>query len=323
MKKSLFWVFFVFVFFTINGNILAQDKYPERPVTMIIGYPGGSVIDLVARAMEDVFRKYTGKPLVIQNKPGSGGLVGGAEVANAKPDGYTIGFFAVTQSCPECLGKLKPATYSQNDVIPLVGITAQYAVFACNANAPYKSFKEFIAYAKKNPGTLKFGHTGVGNRYWMLGMAMAKEAGIDVIDIPYNGSGELVTALLGNHIDVAILVYGGLAHELLQSNKLRPLCAFEHNRIGDLPDVPTIREVVSEFKHGTSFVGVYVPKGTPQGVTVRLTEVMKQITEDSQFKERMKKLVMPIIYQDTKTFQAEMKLMKERTIDMLNEKGLI
>lgn len=323
MKKSLLWLILAIMLVPVNGDIFAQDKYPERPISIIIPYPAGSMQDLVTRAMGDVFPKYAGQPLVVVNKPGSGGLIGGAALATSKPDGYTLGTFSSTQAVPEIVKKLRPASYSADDVIPVANLSGWLVVLACNNDAPYKNFSEFLAQAKKNPGKMTFGHSGVGNFYWMLGMAMAKEAGIELKDVPFSGEAETRPALLGNHIDVAALTYGGPSRELIKSKKFRALCAFEQKRIDELPDVPTIREVVAEFKHGTSFIGVFTPKGTPQGIVAKLSETIKKITDDAQFKEKMKNIYMPIMYRDSQAFKVEVKRMGENSITFLKEKGLL
>jgi tripartite-type tricarboxylate transporter receptor subunit TctC len=323
MKKSLLWLIFVVMFVPISSDILAQEKYPDRPITAIIPYPPGSMQDLVTRAMGDLFPKYIGQPLVVSNKPGSGGLIGGAALATSKPDGYTIGTFSSTQAVPEIVAKLRKASYTSQDVLPVANLSGWLVVLGCNSDAPYKSFNEFVDFAKKNPGKMKFGHSGVGNFYWMLGMAMAKEAGIELKDVPFSGESEYRTALLGNHIDIACLTYGGPSRELIQSKKFRALVTFEKKRIDELPDVPTIKEVAAEFRHGTSFIGVFVPKGTPQQAIDKLSETTRKITEDSEFKEKMKNIYMPIMYMDAVAFRAEVKRMGENSMSFLREKGLL
>jgi tripartite-type tricarboxylate transporter receptor subunit TctC len=323
MKKISLCLILALMFVVHQGEILAQDKYPERPITAIIPYPPGSMLDLCTRAMGDLFPKYIGQALVPLNKPGSGGFIGGAAVATSKPDGYTVGIFANTQAVPELLAKFRPASYSSKDVMPVANWSGWLVVLACNSDAPYKTFNEFIEYAKKNPGKVKFGHPGVGNRYWMLGMAMAKETGIELKDVPFSGESEYRTALLGNHIDIALLTYGGASRENIQSKTLRALCVFESKRIDELPDVPTIKEVGYEYIYGTLFIGTFVPKGTPEGVIAKLNEATKKVVEDPQFKEKMKNLYMPIMYMDTKTFQTDIERDKDIAVKFLKEKGLL
>lgn len=322
MRKSLLWLILALMLVPVNGDIFAQDKYPERPVTLIIPYPPGSMNDLVMRAMADLFPKYAGQPLVILNKPGSGGLIGGAAVASSKPDGYTLGSFSSTQAMPEVVRKFRPASYSSKDVMPVANLSGWLLVLASNYDAPYKSFNEFVEYAKNNPGKLKFGHPGAGNFNWMLGTAMAKDAGIELKDVPFSGEAEYRPALLGNHIDVGVFTYGGPSRELIKSKKFRALCAFEQKRIDELSDVPTIKEAVSEFKHGTSFIGLFAPKGTPKQIIAKLSETIRKVSQDSQFKEKMNNIYMPIMYKDTDAFEAEVKRMGANSITFLEGRGL-
>lgn len=324
MKKGLLCLIFALVSVAMSGDLLAQDKYPERPITAIICNSGGSMADLVARATEDLFPKYVGQPLVVVNKPGNGGLTGGAVLATSKPDGYTIGFFSSTSAVPEIVAKLRgPAAYTSRDVMPVANVSGWLVVLACNRNAPYKTFNEFVEYAKKNPGKVTLGTSGVGNFYWMLAMAMGKDKGIELIDVPFNSEPDYRTAVLGNHVDIAVLTYGGPSRELLLSKELRALVVFEKNRFNELPDIPTIKEVDADFKHGTSFMGFFVPKGTPQGIIAKLSDATKKITEDPKFKEKMRNLYMPIMYMDTQAFQVEVKRMGENSMTFLREKGLL
>lgn len=323
MKKNLLWLIFALMLVPIGSNILAQDKYPERPITAIIPYPAGSMLDLSTRAMGDLFPKYTGQSLIAVNKPGSGGFIGGAALATSKPDGYTIGIFANTQAVPETLVKFRPASYSSKDVMPVANWSGWLVVLATRSDAPYKTFNEFIEYAKKNPGKVTFGHPGVGNRYWMLGMALAKEAGIEIKDVPFDGEAEYRAALQGNHIDIALLTYGGASRDLIKDKVFRALCVVENNRIDEIPDVPTIKEVGYDSIYGCFFIGTFLPKGTPGGVIAKLSEVTRKIVEDPQFKAKMKTINMPIWYMDTKTFQANIERDDVIIRKFFKEKGLL
>ena len=145
--------------------------------------------------------------------------------------------------------------------MPVANWSGWLVVLASRSDAPYKTFKEFIEYAKKNPGKVTFGHPGVGNRYWMLGMAMAKETGIEIKDVPFSGEAEYRAALHGGHIDIALLTYGGASRDLIKDKVFRALCAFENNRLDELPDVPTIKEVGYEYIYGSFFIGTFRAEG--------------------------------------------------------------
>ncbi len=323
MTRILRWFVIVFIFSTISGELLAQDKYPERPITAIINFPAGSPAEIAARAMGAVFPKSIGQPLVVVTKPGAGGFVAGAAVASSKPDGYTIGVLTNQPASPDFMAKLTPASYKDSDLIPIAGISGYVIILCCNSDTPYKTFNEFIQYAKKSPRKLVFGSIGRGTRYWMLGMALAKEAGIEFNDIPFNGEIEYRTALLGKHIDLAIMTYGAGTRQYIQSGALRVLCTFETQRLEELPDVPTTKELGYAYKYSPLFIGAFVPKGTSQGIIAKLSGAIAKSMEDAQFKEQMKKVYLPIRYMDMKAFQAIIKNDVETTEKFLKEQGVL
>lgn len=301
----------------------AQEKYPERPVQAILPYSPGGPGDLTPRLLSDFMTKQLGQPVVPLNKPGSGGFIAGGYVAAAKPDGYTIGMFANTQAAPEVLAKFRPASYSSKDLVPAVNFSGWLVTLTVRADSPFKSFKEFVEYAKSNPGKLRFGHPGVGNRYWIAGMALADELGIKMKEIPFNSEGEYLTALLGGHIDVSVMTYGGSAREHILAKTLRVLCVFEEKRIEELPDVPTVKELGHQSTYGDLFIGIFAPKGTSPGIISRLADATTKVIENPEFVQGMKRLNMPIKYMNTKDFESFISKDSALVTKFLKEKGYI
>ena len=304
-----------------NPGAWAQAEYPERPVSIILPYPPGDPGDLAPRLFSEFITKQLGQPFTALNKPGSGGLIAGGNVANAKPDGYTIGMFANTQAGPEVLAKFRPASYSSKDLVPIASFSGWLVTLVVKSDAPYKSFKEFVEYGRKNPGKLRFGHTGVGNRYWIAGIALADELGIQMKEIPFSGEVEYMTALLGGHIDVILLTYYGSARENILAKNLRMLAVFEESRLEELPEVPTLNELGYQ-SYGNLFIGLFAPKGTPASIVAKLDAATTKVIENPEFKSGMKNLSMPIKHMNTKQFESfisdDMKLVTK----FLKDKGL-
>lgn len=323
MKRGMLWFGLALLWVAIGGEVLAQENYPQRPITGIVNFPQASMSELCARAMSDMFPKYVGQPLIVVCKPGSAGLIAGAALANSKPDGYTVGILTNVAASPDFLAKMRPASYSSKDIMPVANMSGFLITLCCNSDAPYKTYDEFIQYAKKNPGKIKFGSNGPGTPYWMLGQALAKENGLEFKDVPFSGEPEFRTALLGNHIDLALLTYGGVSREEIRAKSLRALCTYEYNRLEELPDVPTLKELGIHFAYTPLFIGIFVPRGTPQGIIDKLSEGMRKMSVDPQFKEKMNNLYMPIKYMDTKTFKEEVKKDAESSINFMREKGLL
>jgi tripartite-type tricarboxylate transporter receptor subunit TctC len=307
----------------LAGIVWAQDKYPERSIQVVIPYSPGGSLDLATRVLVDPMAKVLGQPLIPLNKPGAGGYIGGGFLVNSKPDGYTVGIFANTQALPEVLAKLRPASYSSKDLQPVANWSGWLVTLVVRSDAPYKSFKEFVEFGRKNPSPLRFGHPGVGNSYWQVGLAIAKETGIKLKEIPFNSEGEYLPALLGNHIDVGVMTYGGSIREHVQAKTLRVLCTFEKKRLEELPDVPTVGELGFHYDFGNFIIGTFLPKGVPKNIVARLSEATKKVTEDPEFKDKMNKLNMPINYLDTKDFEALLERNMRIRADFLKEKGLL
>jgi tripartite-type tricarboxylate transporter receptor subunit TctC len=323
MYKRVLPVFTAAFLLLSTGYVLAQDKYPERAIEVIIPQSPGSALDLSARVLVDSMQKILGQPVIPFNKPGAGGYLGGMTLAKSKPDGYTIGIFNNTMAVPEVLAKLRPASYSSKDLQPVANWSGWTVILVVNSDAPYKTLSEFIAYGKKNPEQLRFGHVGVGNSYWQVGLALAKETGLKFKEIPYNGEGESLPALLGKHIDLAVMTYGASTREHIQAKTLRVLCTFEQKRIEELPDVPTIKELGFRYDFGDFIIGTFLPKGTPRNIVAKLSETTKKVTESADFREKMKGMNMPIWYLNTTDFES---LLGRNTVirsNFLKEKGLL
>jgi tripartite-type tricarboxylate transporter receptor subunit TctC len=301
-KRMLSTSALVFVCFFAGGSIFAQEKYPERPIQMVVPVAAGSYNDVGARVLADSMPKYLGQPVIPLNKPGARGFIAGAYVASSKPDGYTLFACGLSPTNPEIYEGLSKTTYTSKDIARIANFSAFVVMFCVRGDAPWKSVKELLEYAKSNPDKLKWGHSGVGGSYWLMGVLLEKEAGVKMQDIPFNGDGETMTALLGNHIDMGVLTYGGAVIQQIEANKIRPLCLFHNTRLDELPGVPIIKEL--GFQHTTlefMHFGVFAPKGTPENIISKLDETIVKVTKDAEFNEKMKKLHMPIIYMDRKS----------------------
>lgn len=303
MRKSVTLIVgLVVIFFLTCGYVMAQGKYPERPIQLILPQEPGSYIDIAGRLLGDAMQKYLGQPIILLNKPGAGQFIGGAFVAGSKPDGYTIIACSSSPSHPENLVHFRKASYSSKDLERIAMFSGYITLLCVNGDAPWKSLKEFTDHAKNNPDKVKWGSTAVGNAYWILGSQVEMEAGIKMRNLPFNGEGEIMTALLGNHIDMGILTYGGPIVDQIKIGKIRVIALIYKKRIEELPDVPTIVEL--GFRHTLEFLylGTYAPKGTPEDIIAKLSSAIKMATEDAEYKDKMKKLGMPIYYLDTKEF---------------------
>lgn len=303
MRSRVHLISIVFlVCFFASVCVFAQSKYPERPIQIVCGSPPGAYADIAVRLLADTMTKYLGQQVLVLNKTGAGGFIAGAYVVNSKADGYTIFVGATSNANPEYQVYFKKTSYTSKDLLRVANFGGFVTLFCVNAESPWHSMKEVLEYAKNNPNKLKWGHSGVGNLYWAYGVLVTKEAGVRMQDVPFQGDAETLVALVGKHIDIGILSYGGTLDEQIKAKKLRPLFSFYNRRIEDLPDIPTAKELGFKQLLEHSILGIYAPKGTPEDIIVKLSETIRKATEDAEYRAKNEKLRMAVQYMDTKEF---------------------
>jgi tripartite-type tricarboxylate transporter receptor subunit TctC len=282
------------------GTAFAQ--YPERPVTMIVPFPPGGVADTVARPVAEAMGTVLKQPVIIENKAGAGGGIGMAHVAKAKPDGYTIlmalSSLVVLPEADKVLGRA-PA-FQVKDLVPIARITADPTVLAVRADSPWKTYQEFVAYAKANPGKLNYGSSGnYGTMHIPMAM-LAGAAGVQMTHIPYTGAGPAIVALLGGQVD-ALSTGPATVVQHVQAGKIRVLAHWGSARLAVLPDVPTLKELGVPIDYA-QWSGVFAPAGTPEPVLARLRDAARAAANDPKVKEVLGKAGSPILYQDSADF---------------------
>lgn len=281
----------------------AQEKYPNRPITIVAPFPPGGVADLTARPVAAAMEKVLKNPVVVVNKTGAAGAVGMSYVANSKPDGYTLlmalSSISIIPEADKLFGR-NPA-YTMDQLMPIALISADPTIFVVNASRPWKTVKEFVADAKKRPGEISFSSSGV---YGTLHMAMemfTHAAGISLKHVPYAGAGPALTAILGGHVDT--LASGpAVVIPHIKGGKLRPLAGWGAKRVAALPDLPTFKELGYDAEFYI-WAGLFAPRGTPEPLMKRIRESVRQAVNTAEFKSAMEKLETPIAYLDAPEFQ--------------------
>ena len=262
--------FLVFLGFTM---VQAAETYPTRSINMIVPYAPASGTDLGSKIMADKIAEFLGQPLISVYKPGGGGSLGAAFAAKAKPDGYTILAGSITPFVVAPV--VKKLDYTMDDFI-LMGIYSKNPFWiAVKSDARWKTLKDFVDEAKKTPGKLTVSTYGKLSAVDFVLELFKKQAGINVVDIPYKSSGEVLTALLGGHCDAAFV---SAAAGLLDSGSIRILAAAEEKRLDGLPNIPTFKEsgypIVLDCPYSLAF-----PKGTPPEMVARVFEAQKKAIE--------------------------------------------
>jgi tripartite-type tricarboxylate transporter receptor subunit TctC len=287
MKRFNMAIVALFFLALLIPQSLFADEFPSKPVTIIVPSRAGGGHDLTFRAVTSVAADYLGQPMVVKLMPGGRGAIGSDYVAKAKPDGYTLlgGGLGWSSATPAIEGRSK----GPDDLVSICRINYNSIMIVARGDAPFKNFKELMAWIKANPGELII---GTGSRYIQddfFWRKMMNEKGISVKIVPYQGGGAQFTAVLGGHSDVG----GALVAMYLPfkpTGKLIPMLWLDKERHPLIPDVPTS----FEEEEGVDFVsrmwrGVLAPKGTPRPIVDKLGVVFKKITDDTSFKRMMKR----------------------------------
>lgn len=268
-----------------TGTGAMAQAWPAKNISIIVPFATGGTTDAIARTLGQELSKSLGKPVIVENKPGAGATIGADYVAKSKPDGYTILLGAVHHTIASSVYKKLPYDL-QRDFAPVTTVALVPNVLVVSANVPAKNVGELIALAKKTPGKLTFGSNGNGTGQHLIGAQFGIASGVDILHVPYKGSGPLTIDLLGGQIDMSFdTVTPVLSH--IRAGKLRALAVTTIKRSAALPDVPTLDESgLKGFDQGTWF-GVLAPVATPKDIVVRLNTEIVKIVNSPDFRKRM------------------------------------
>ncbi len=267
-----------------TGLSFAQSTWPSKPVQIIVPYGAGGGVDVVARVLGQHLSVAFSQPVLVINKPGAGGQIGATFVARSAPDGLTILMTSSNQATGPAL--FKHLGYDPvKDVMAIAGVASAPSVLVTSAQSPVKTLQELVALAKSRPGQLNFGSTGVGSSQ-QLGFEMFKKAAqVDMVHVPYNGDAKMMPALIANDIQAALLPIQ-VVGPLVKAGRLRALAVSADKRFWALPDVPTVAEGGVEGFEYYSWIGLYVPSGTPRDVVDRINNETVKILRSKEFVEK-------------------------------------
>ena len=275
----------------LAGSAVAQT-YPSQQVRLIVPFAAGGITDLLARMAGEHIKAKTGQTVIVENRPGAGGNTGLDQVVKSTPDGYTIGLAGST------IFGVNPHIYKQmpfdplKDLIPVATIAEAPQILVVNAaKVPAKDLKEFIAYAKTNPGKLNHGSAGTGTPNHLGADQIMRAAGIDVAHVPYRGGGPAVADLIAGSVEVAV-VAPGLVIEHVKIGTLRILAAAAPKRLPFLPDVPTTAESGLVTYDTANWFGIVAPARTPAAAVTELNRLVSSMAEEPAVLERIAKSYM-------------------------------
>ncbi len=303
---------------TFAGTSAQAQSYPTKPVTLIVPWPAGGSTDLVLRALADATQKHLGQPIVIENKPGASGTLGGAQMAaTAKPDGYTIAQIPVTIFRLPFMTK---TTFdAKKDFTYVAGLTAYAFGVVVKSNSPWKTFKEFIAYAKANPGKIKYGSPGTGTSLHIGMEQIAKATGVKWTHVPFKGGAELNAATLGGHISAHADSTSWAA--LVNSGDFRLLVTWSPTRTKNWPNVPTLQEEGINLILNSPY-GVAGPKGMDPKVVKVLADAFAKGVKEPSYAEALKKFDQELAFLDTPAYEKHVEEQIEEARGLVEELGL-
>jgi tripartite-type tricarboxylate transporter receptor subunit TctC len=254
----------------------AQAAYPDRPIRILVGYPAGGGVDIVARLLGETMKQVLGQPVIVENRPGASAMIAANAVAKAAPDGLTLLMAASGEvAINQFLHKDKMTYDPLKELAPVALVGIVPCVVVVNGTTPVKNAAELVAYARANRGKLSFSSSGIGNPQQLAGELMNYMAGTDVLHVPYRGSAPAVTDVATGAITMSFSSLAA-ALPLMQDGRLRAVAVTSRERMPQIPDVPTLAEAAPELKDYEllNWFGMFAPAGTPEPIVNKLNEVV-------------------------------------------------
>jgi tripartite-type tricarboxylate transporter receptor subunit TctC len=278
--KLLFWLA---ILVTLAVVPAAAQDYPNRTIRVIVPFGAGGPTDVFTRALGEELRKALGQPVVLENRPGAGSIIGTTEVVKAAPDGYTLLMISATQTVVETLSSNKSYKLTR-DLVPVAAVMNSELVLVVPQRSPVNSLKELVALAKAKPGTLNYGSSGPGSNYHMAAELIKNLAGIDMVHVPYKGSTGARADILSGQIDLMFDSVPTMA-STIEDGRVKALGTSGTSRSPVLPNVPTIAEAGIPGYNHTIWIGVMAPAGTPRPVVDMLNREINRILSRPDIQE--------------------------------------
>ena len=264
------------VVLSVASLVAAAQDYPGKPIKVIVPFPPGGGTDVLARIIGEKMSASWGQPVVVENKPGAAGLVGGELVAKSPPDGYTLLMTA--------LGGIVPETVDQ--FAPVVLVSAPPNVIVVHPDVKASSVRDLITLAKAQPGKLNFGSSGAGSLSHLSGELLKSSAKVEVTHVPYKGMGQVLGDLVGGHVQFAIAPYAAVSPHI-KAGKMKAIGVTSAARYPPLPDVPTVAESGVPGYEAINWFGLLAPAGTDKAIVQKLNAEVNRILQLPDVKEKL------------------------------------
>jgi len=295
---------------------LAQ-AFPAKPIKLVIAFPAGGPTDITMRQLADNASKVLGQPVVVENKPGAGGTLPAQALQTSQPDGYTIaqiplGVFRIGYTTKVNWDPIKDISY-------VINVTGYAFGMVVPSDSPIKNWKDFVAYAKANPGKLTYGSTGNLTSPHLTTELLAQQAGIQLQHVPYKGNADLMQAIVGGHLMAASDSTGWAPQ--VEAGKLRVINTWGEKRLPKFPDAPTLKELGYDIVQNSPF-GIGAPRGTPPEVVKKLHDAFKQAMEEPSYVAALGRYDMLPIYMSSAQYTAFAQDTMQREKALIEKLGL-
>jgi tripartite-type tricarboxylate transporter receptor subunit TctC len=304
----------------LSASIACAQDWPARSVRLVVPFPAGGSTDVAARTLAERLSRSLGVQFVVENRAGGGGVVGISEVARAAPDGYTI------VVAPDAITTL-PVVVKElpfdvlRDFVAVTQITTQPLAVVVHSGMPAKNVTELVAYAKANPGKVSFAHSGAGSGQHMSGEMLKKMAGIDIVHVPYKGGGPAVQDLIGGHVPMGVLGSTPLIPHH-KAGRVRILAFTSKERFAPMPEIPTLHESGFPGFDTGQWLGLLVPRGTPNEIVQRLYKASAEALAAPEVKERLSQSALVPVGSSPREFEALIRADLERWSKLGGELGI-
>ena len=284
MKRLL-----AFLCFALVSAAASAQAFPARPVRLIVPFPPGGATDIIGRLVASKMQEVWGQPVVVENRPGAGTVVGTDTVAKASPDGHTLGMVVTAHVINPSLRSNLPYD-TVKDLAPVTQVSAQHMAILAHPSFEADDVAGLIALAKKSPGKLNYATSGAGTALHLTIEMLKTAAGIDIVHVPYKGGAQATQAAVANQVPIVLeIIYA--ARSSIDSGKLKPIAVLSPQRAKELPNVPTLSETVPGVS-ALSMVGIVAPAATPKALVQRISADISGAVRNSDLTERMVKVGM-------------------------------
>jgi tripartite-type tricarboxylate transporter receptor subunit TctC len=315
----VFALVFLVLGWALSPGAWAQEKpkdYPNKPITLMVGFSAGGSSDLGARIIGEALKKIIGQPIVVDNKAGAGSQVMLTDFKNnGKPDGYTMALINVPQIQTIVFDATRKASFTLKDFQPIANHVQDPGAILVRKESPFKTLEDFMAAAKATPGQIRVSTTGIGSDDHLAVLDFQRKTGLKFNIVHMRGTPEALTAALGGHIDVDFDNVGGFLPTVV-SGEARVLAVMMEKRYPDLPDVPTFREKGIDLV-SSSTRGYAMPAGTPMGIVKYMEQSIKKAMDDPDHIKRMKDAGLSLKFMDAQEYSQFLEVQNNRARDLI------